>query len=116
MIMKLPSTIDLPGKPVGIDQVPMRKRQMMENIPLLMNRYSQGDRDAFNRILGLYYGPVYRYCKELCGSEERAVRLCRDVFFELHHHMDAYSDVEPFETFLCGIARRKWEQQLQSTP
>ena len=72
----------------------------------LMERYTDGDADAFTELFGRYERRAYRFFVARTRSEERAWDLYQDLFLRLHRFRQTYRAGEPFAPWFFQIARR----------
>ena len=52
----------------------------MEELKLLVERATSGDRNAFSEIYKSYVKKVYRYCKFNTYDEQTAQDICQEAF------------------------------------
>jgi RNA polymerase sigma-70 factor (ECF subfamily) len=72
----------------------------------LMERYADGDADAFAELFGRYERRAYRFFVGRTRSEERAWDLFQDLFLRLHRFRGTYRAGGPFAPWFFQIARR----------
>jgi len=72
----------------------------------LMERYADGDANAFAELFGRYERRAYRFFVARTRSEERAWDLYQDLFLRLHRFRQTYRAGEPFAPWFFQIARR----------
>ena len=79
----------------------------------LMERYTDGDADAFTELFGRYERRAYRFFVARTRSEERAWDLYQDLFLRLHRFRQTYRAGEPFAPWFFQIARRVFLDDLR---
>ena len=72
----------------------------------LMERYADGDADAFAELFARYERRAYRFFVARTRSEERAWDLYQDLFLRLHRFRETYRAGGPFAPWFFQIARR----------
>jgi RNA polymerase sigma-70 factor (ECF subfamily) len=73
----------------------------------LVNRFKNGDRDAFTALYRAHHRAVFRFALYLTGSREQAGEVTQDVFVWLIHHPAAFQpDRGDLPAFLGGVARQ----------
>jgi RNA polymerase sigma-70 factor (ECF subfamily) len=73
----------------------------------LMNRFRNGDRDAFSIIYRSHHGLVFRFALYLTGDPDKAAEVTQDVFVWLVHHPAAFDPARgDLPAFLAGVARQ----------
>ena len=78
----------------------------------LVERFRQGDRDAFAELYRVHHPGVFRFALNMTGDRGRAGELTQDVFVWLIHHA---GDFDPnrgeMAAFLVGVARKLLQRQ-----
>ena len=73
----------------------------------LVNRFRNGDRDAFSAIYRAHHAAVFRFALYLTGDRERAGEVTQEVFVWLVHHPSAFDPERgDLPAFLGGVARQ----------
>lgn len=72
----------------------------------LMQRYADGDEDAFDELFRRYEPRAFAYFVRRTGSVERARDLYQDLFLRLHRARDTYDPTRPFAPWFFQIAHR----------
>ena len=72
----------------------------------LMERYADGDANAFAELFERYERRAYRFFVARTRSEERAWDLYQDLFLRLHRFRGTYRPGGPFAPWFFQIARR----------
>lgn len=70
----------------------------------LVERIRQGDADAAETLVRRYYTPILRYCRNRCGSQERAEDLAQETFLRMLSSLPGYTGRRRFRAFLYTIA------------
>ena len=74
--------------------------------PELLDRIATGDREALALIFRRYHGTVYRFSRQMLGSNEAADDITQDVFVALAKNAGRFNPaVASLPTYLYGIAR-----------
>ena len=82
--------------------------------PVLLERCAGGDREAFDEILGRYYGRIYSFCRRLLGPRrELAEDLTQEVFLRAWRGMATFKLGSRFSTWLFQIALNYWIQEYR---
>lgn len=74
--------------------------------PELLERMALGDREALAIIFRRHHGTVYRFSRQMLGSNEAAEDVTQDVFVALTKSAGRFNPaVASLSTYLYGIAR-----------
>jgi RNA polymerase sigma-70 factor (ECF subfamily) len=74
----------------------------------LVERFRNGDRDAFSAIYQTHHATVFRFALYMTGDRERAGEVTQEVFVWLVHHPAAFDPERgDLPAFLGGVARQK---------
>jgi RNA polymerase sigma factor (sigma-70 family) len=73
---------------------------------ILMERYADGDREAFDELFRRYEPRAYAFFVKRTGSRERAEDLYQDLFLRIHRARDDYDPARPFSPWFYRIAHR----------
>ena len=92
--------------------------ELNEKIALkeLIERYRNGDQQAFESIYGLYYTPLYRFIFFRVRSKHEAEDLTQTLFLKLYRTLGAYSGAIPPEKYLYTAARNLVIDFFRSQP
>lgn len=85
----------------------MAPRVDPEIIAELVRGCQRGNQEAFERLFGLYRGPVYAYLARTTGDRHLAEDLLQDVFLRLIQNIERYSESGRFEAWLFRIAANR---------
>lgn len=65
----------------------------------------QGDARALEKLIGIYYDDIYRYCYRRCfGKKELAEEVTQEIFLRLVEHIHNYNFTGKFRNYLFTIA------------
>jgi RNA polymerase sigma-70 factor, ECF subfamily len=72
----------------------------------LLQAALRGDEAAFVALYRRWQGPIYRFARQMCGSEPAAEDVVQDVFLALVQDARRYDAARgPLSAYLYGIAR-----------
>jgi RNA polymerase sigma-70 factor (ECF subfamily) len=71
---------------------------------LLVARIRAGDADAFERVVGQYQAPLFRYLRSFVGDAEHARDLLQDTFLRAYQSIDRLEDPGLLRSWLYRIA------------
>jgi RNA polymerase sigma-70 factor, ECF subfamily len=72
----------------------------------LLQAALRGDEGAFVELYRRWQGPIYRFARQMCGSEPAAEDVVQDVFLALVQDARRYDPERgPLSAYLYGIAR-----------
>lgn len=72
---------------------------------VLAERMSAGDREAFNRIFRRLYSPLVRYCCRFVVDEDEAAEIVQDLFVKLWTGREKFKINTSFESYLTRSVR-----------
>jgi RNA polymerase sigma-70 factor, ECF subfamily len=73
----------------------------------LVERFRNGDRDAFSALYRAHHAAVFRFALYLTGDREQASEVTQEVFVWLVHHPSAFDPERgDLPAFLGGVARQ----------
>lgn len=75
------------------------------NVPLLVGRIKEGDREAFVEITRLYQKKVYLLAYSYLRNNEDALDVVQETFLRLYQKVDMYRSEKNFQTWLLQIAK-----------
>ena len=75
-----------------------------ESDEALMQRYQQGDEDAFRCLFARYAGPIYRYFLHRTGRADLALDCAQATWLKLHRARQSYRRDERLRPWLYAIA------------
>src|SRR5579863_9836192 len=80
----------------------------------LIERFRNGDRDAFTTLYRTHHPAVFRFALYLTGDRERAAEVTQDVFVWLLRHSDSFDPQRgDLAAFLGGVARQFLRRRRQ---
>jgi len=87
----------------------------------LVRLAQQGDSAAFSLLVERYKAPLYNYLLRMTGQRADADDLFQETFLRVYRHIDRYSGVASFRTWLYRIATncchdhwRSWRRRLKT--
>ena len=73
----------------------------------LLERFRNGDRDAFTMIYRTHSPAVFRFALHMTADRAKAAEITQDVFVWLIHHPASFDpDRGELGAFLCGVTRQ----------
>jgi RNA polymerase sigma-70 factor (ECF subfamily) len=72
---------------------------------LLMLRFQQGDKPAFEGLLDKYQRPIINFIYRFLQDKDEADDLAQEVFIRVYNGVDRYKPVAKFSTWIYTIAR-----------
>jgi RNA polymerase sigma-70 factor (ECF subfamily) len=80
----------------------------------LLQRFREGDRDAFTMLYRAHYPAVFRFAFYMTGDRARAGEVVQDAFVWLVHHPEEFDPERGgLAAFLGGVARKFLHRQRQ---
>lgn len=78
----------------------------MSNSPdqALIERCQRGDRNALEKLVGKYEGPVYNASFRFLGNSDDAADVTQTVFLKVFEHLDQYDPKYKFFSWIYRIA------------
>lgn len=80
----------------------------MEELKILVQKATLGDRDAFSEIYKLYFKKVYRYCKFNTFDDQVSQDICQESFVRVWKKIKDFKVDDPnwsIQAFLFTVAR-----------
>ena len=78
----------------------------------LMERFRQGDHEAFTALYRAHSPAVFRFALHMTGNHTKAAEITQEVFVWLIHHPSGFDpDRGGLAPFLAGVARQFVRQQ-----
>jgi RNA polymerase sigma-70 factor (ECF subfamily) len=78
----------------------------------LVQRFHEGDREAFAEIYRINHPAIFRFSLNTTGDRVKAAELTQDVFVWLiHHAADFAPERGALSAFLIGVARKLLQRQ-----
>jgi RNA polymerase sigma-70 factor (ECF subfamily) len=98
-----------PGRPDAARQPPPDGRAVRGDAPLasdeLIERCLNGDQDAWETIVKLYWRKVFNVAYKFVGRHDLAEDLTQDVFLKLYKSLDTFDRRANFQTWLISVSR-----------
>lgn len=87
----------------------------------LVKRCQNGEKDAFNELISIYYPYVFKFLLKLTGSKEKTEDITQDTFIKMIKNIDKFNfKGASFSTYIITIAKntyidyiRKCKSELQ---
>jgi RNA polymerase sigma-70 factor, ECF subfamily len=70
----------------------------------LINRFLEGDEQAFNLLVRKHQDFVYNVTRKICGNHEDAIEASQRVFVKLYDKLQSFNRSASFRTWLYRIA------------
>jgi RNA polymerase sigma-70 factor (ECF subfamily) len=80
----------------------------------LMFRVQDGDRRAFDALVGRYRKRLYNYLLRLLGRPDEAEEFAQETFVKAYVHAEKYRSIARFSTWLYTIATNLVRNQIRS--
>lgn len=81
---------------------------------MLMERYRDGDAEAFNELYRRYRTPVRRFVAKLCWGQDQADEIVQEVWLAVIRGARSYRPTARFTTYLFSIAHRRLQDHWRS--
>jgi RNA polymerase sigma-70 factor (ECF subfamily) len=79
----------------------------------LMDRYAQGNADAFDQLFARYDRRVFAFFLGRAQCADRAADLHQELFLRLHRFRDRFDSARPFAPWIFALARNVWHDDLR---
>ena len=95
-----------PAAPVGSRATQERVRPVVIDDPdaELVQRWKDGDEQAFETLIRRHQQRVFRLLMRMMGSREEAEDVCQEAFLSLHRHGKRFRAESRFSTFVYRVA------------
>lgn len=80
----------------------------------LLLDFQRGDAAAFDKIVGRFEAPLWRFFYRLCWDRDRAEDFVQDVFLRVYRTSQRYEPRGRLSTFLYRIATNRWIDHWRS--
>lgn len=82
---------------------------------ILIAKVQNGDKDAFQKLIGLYYPYVFKFLLQLSGDETLSQDLTQDTFVKVIQNIDRYDlhGKGSFSTYVMTIAKHLYIDYLR---
>lgn len=104
-------------QPTDLQASGLREGELQDDDELhedLLLQFQAGDRAAFERIVGRYEAPLWRFFHRLCWDRERAEDFVQDVFLRVYRSAHRYQPRGRLSTFFYRIATNRWIDHWRS--
>lgn len=81
----------------------------------LIQKIEQGDRDAVNELIAIYYPEILRYCLWHAPNRSLAEDITQETFLKVIRHFDHYTHRGRLKPFLYRIAANTCIDMLRKT-
>lgn len=71
---------------------------------MLAIKAKNGDREALEELVNMYYQQIYRYFVRKCSDEQLSLDLTQETFIKLTRNIHNYRPLANFSTYLYKIA------------
>ncbi|MCI5064605.1 RNA polymerase sigma factor [bacterium] len=88
-------------------QTTLPRRDEREELRLLAVRSKQGDKGAYEELLGRVYERIEQFVSNRIRLEELREDITQDIILSVHLSLPSYSGVDSFTAWLFTIARRR---------
>ena len=86
----------------------------------LLNRLEQGDAEALDELIRMYYPEILRYCLWHTSDRQSAEDAAQETFLKAVRHLDAYARRGKFRAWLYRIAANTcadfWRRSQSTEP
>ncbi len=76
----------------------------MSHADRLILKAQDGDNEAFNKLVSLWYKHIYNYSYKYAGSHDLAMDIAQNTFIAVHQKISQLRDVASFKSWLYRIA------------
>lgn len=85
----------------------MEKKKASENedIPALLRKSKEGDREAFKEIVRLYQKKVFLLAFSFFRNREDAMDIVQETFLRFYQKMETYQEGKNFQNWILQIAK-----------
>jgi RNA polymerase sigma-70 factor (ECF subfamily) len=90
---------------MSMGQMEVTRTAEPHNVPLLVGRIKEGDRDAFMEITRIYQKKVYLLAYSYLRNNEDALDVVQETFLRLYQKVDMFRSEKNFQTWLLQIAK-----------
>lgn len=80
----------------------------------MLARFRDGDRRAFEEIVGAFHPRLLRFFYRLCWDRDRAEDLTQDLFLKLLRGAGSYAPQGRLQTFIFRVATNLWIDQYRA--
>lgn len=80
----------------------------------LIDRYLEGDEQAFNLLVRKYQDFIYNVSRKITGNHEDAIEATQRVFIKLYEQLSSFNKEAAFSTWLYRVATNETLNMLRS--
>lgn len=91
----------------------LRQDGSVDNDDLLIERFKNGDRVAFDEIYNRYKDRIFNYMRRMIGNKETAEELAQEVFINIYMSIAAYKPKGLFKAWIYTIASNLVKNELK---
>ncbi len=73
----------------------------------LMEKARNGDERSFNKLVGVWFNPIYGFCMKYFDDHDRAMESTQKTFIALHRHLGNIRDNGSLKFWLYKVARNQ---------
>ncbi len=88
-----------------------------DSVADIIRECKNGSRDAFRRLVEVYYQTAFSMAYYWCGNRDAAFDLSQEAFVRIYQHIRDYDNQKPFEAWLYTIVKnlcRNHRRRLKS--
>jgi RNA polymerase sigma-70 factor (ECF subfamily) len=90
---------------IAMGQMEALRTEEPHNVPLLVERIKEGNREAFMEITRIYQKKVYLLAYSYLRNNEDALDIVQETFLRLYQKVDMFRSEKNFQTWLLQIAK-----------
>ncbi len=90
---------------MSMGQIEYARAAEPHNVPLLVERIKEGDREAFMEVTRIYQKKVYLLAYSYLRNNEDALDIVQETFLRLYQKVDMFRSEKNFQTWLLQIAK-----------
>lgn len=87
----------------------------MNHADRMILKAKNGDREAFNKLVSLWYKRIYNYCFKYIGGHDLAMDITQNVFIIVHQKLEQLNDVSRFRAWLYRIAINACHEEIRKS-
>lgn len=75
----------------------------------LIRRCQNGEKEAFNELISIYYPYVFKFLLKLTGSKEKTEDITQDTFIKMIRNIDKFNFKDAsFRTYIITVAKNTY--------
>lgn len=83
----------------------------MHHSDKIILRAQQGDRDAFNKLVSLWYKRIYNFAHKYFNDHDLASEIAQKTFISLYQNLTSMRDMTRFKSWIYTIALNKCREE-----